>query len=353
MDAENTLDQEIAPEIERLRSQFTDTQELYREVCVLLFFRHGITPTANKLYQLVRRGSMSAPASALRTFWEDLRDKSRIRIEHPDLPVSLKEAAGELVATLWTEAQASAHQSLAAFRESASESIRMAQTAQKIADADRLAIEKLLDDLREQLETTRERSFQLELDLSSEKTSTESLKTQLIAAAEKQKALESSLIEARRDFASELEKQRQALERSEERLQASEKRSLLEIDHERQGSARLQREMQGLRQTLQETNERHLAETTGFQKRVEELNQNLGVLEGKLQSQRETGAELTAQLALLRQLIGERETKIALLEQTQELSSAEVGRLQVELASILDRRSIHQPKAAKKKRASP
>lgn len=42
-------DQQIEKEINRLREQFIDTQDLYREVCVLLFFRHGITPTANKL----------------------------------------------------------------------------------------------------------------------------------------------------------------------------------------------------------------------------------------------------------------------------------------------------------------
>ncbi|MFD2274300.1 DNA-binding protein [Undibacterium arcticum] len=54
---------------------FTQTQDLYREVCVLLFFRYGMTPTANKLYQLVRKGSMTAPAEALNKFWEDLREK--------------------------------------------------------------------------------------------------------------------------------------------------------------------------------------------------------------------------------------------------------------------------------------
>ena len=39
-------DRRLQAEIETLRSKFADTQELYREVCVLLFFRHGITPTA-------------------------------------------------------------------------------------------------------------------------------------------------------------------------------------------------------------------------------------------------------------------------------------------------------------------
>ena len=68
---ENETNQ-IQAEVERLRAQFPDTQELYREVSALLFFRYGITPTANKLYQLVRKGSMSAPAEALNKFWETI-----------------------------------------------------------------------------------------------------------------------------------------------------------------------------------------------------------------------------------------------------------------------------------------
>lgn len=42
---------EILAEVETLKAKFSDTRALYREVCVLLFFRYGITPTANKLYQ--------------------------------------------------------------------------------------------------------------------------------------------------------------------------------------------------------------------------------------------------------------------------------------------------------------
>ena len=82
----------IKAEIEALKVHDLDTQDLYREVCAILFFRYGITPTANKLYQFVRKGSMSAPAEALARFWSDLREKSRVRIEHPDLPEGLKAA---------------------------------------------------------------------------------------------------------------------------------------------------------------------------------------------------------------------------------------------------------------------
>ena len=109
-------DARLAAEIERLKAAFPKTRELYREVCALLFFRFGQTPTANRLYQLVRRGSMGTPAAVLGEFWAELREKSRVRIEHPDLPADLGAAAGELVATLWTRATASAQAELDALR---------------------------------------------------------------------------------------------------------------------------------------------------------------------------------------------------------------------------------------------
>ena len=40
---------------------------------------------------------MSAPAEALAKFWEDLRGKARVEIDHPDLPEALKVAAGQAV----------------------------------------------------------------------------------------------------------------------------------------------------------------------------------------------------------------------------------------------------------------
>jgi len=69
----NDLDAALQVDVEKLRAEYPRTLDLYREVCVVMFFRYGITPTANKLYQLVRKGSMSAPTEALRAFWADLR----------------------------------------------------------------------------------------------------------------------------------------------------------------------------------------------------------------------------------------------------------------------------------------
>ena len=65
----------LTAEIERLKADFPKTRELYREACALLFFRFGITPTANRLYQLVRKGSMSTPTAVLGEFWAELRER--------------------------------------------------------------------------------------------------------------------------------------------------------------------------------------------------------------------------------------------------------------------------------------
>jgi hypothetical protein len=76
----------LAADVATLRAQFPETRALYREVCALLFFRYGITPTANKLYGLVRKGSMGTPTEVLAQFSHNLRDKMRVPIDRPGLP---------------------------------------------------------------------------------------------------------------------------------------------------------------------------------------------------------------------------------------------------------------------------
>ena len=355
MDAESTTgqqsvsDHQLAVEIERLRVDFTDTQDLYREVCVLLFFRYGVTPTANKLYQLVHKGSMSAPAEALRTFWEDLRKKSRVRIEHPDLPEALKTTAGEMVAALWAQAQGAAEESLGSLREQATESIRLAQEAQQKAEAENLGMQHVVEQLREEIRAGRERSLQLERDLASERASNEALSNQLVAAGQQIKVTESALTEARQDFAAELEKQRQALERAEERLRGSEKRALLEIDRERQAAARLQQEVNQLRQSNHEAVEQHIKETAGFQTKVADLNQKLGVAEGMLQAQKEAVVAAAGQLEALRILIGDKETRIALQERELSLRDLRIAALETELTRASSQGSQISPRRHRKK----
>lgn len=337
MNTETVTTPEMAVEIERLRLSFPDTQELYREVCILLFFRHGITPTTNKLYQLVRKGSMSAPTEALRAFWAELREKSRVRIEQPDLPEALKITAGEMVSALWKEARAAADQQLESLHQDAVESIRIAKDAQQTAERQTQSFEQELDRERQNLQTSESKVLQLEKALSAQQACSDALKNQLAMAEQQRSALESSLEGARRQFASESEKQRDALKRSEERLEGTEKRALLEIDRERQLASRVQQDMQQLRQTLQETLERHTTEMAEHQKTTAELRQGLGVADGLLQAHRERLAEILAQLDAAREQVGIKSSKVALLEREIEFRDQRIRELEAEVAAKVER----------------
>nr|WP_011255207.1 DNA-binding protein [Achromobacter xylosoxidans]CAI47893.1 hypothetical protein [Achromobacter xylosoxidans A8] len=135
----------------------------------MLFFRYGITPTASKLYQFVRKGSMSAPAEALAKFWEDLRSKARVEIDHPDLPPELKTSAAEVIAELWRQATAAARHELAALRLEDQAAVEQAQGEE--ARARQAATEALAsaDTLRQQLSATQESLQQRQTDLEAER----------------------------------------------------------------------------------------------------------------------------------------------------------------------------------------
>src|SRR5690554_4195780 len=96
--------------VEQLRSQHSNTIDLYKAVAALLFFQYDSTPTTNRMYQLVRKGSMSAPAEALRLFWQELRERSQVRMEQADIPATLKQSVGSLVAQIWEESLDQAQQ---------------------------------------------------------------------------------------------------------------------------------------------------------------------------------------------------------------------------------------------------
>lgn len=329
-----TTEAQIHADIEALRARIPDTQELYREVCTVLFFRYGVTPTANKLYQYVRKGSMSAPAEALAKFWEDLREKSRVRIEHPDLPDTLKAAAGDLVATIWIQAQAAAQEGLAAFRAEAQAAVVEAQTAKGAADDERMAAQKDLEQARLSAQAAADRTLGLERELAAERAAKEALSSQLEAAGRQQASLEMALAEARRDFAAELEKLRQALQRSEERYEATEKRALLEIDRERTAASKLQKELSQLRQTQQETAERNRAEIAQLQGDLGESRQKLGVAEGALNEMRAANQQQVEQLQSLRTALAEGDTHKALLLRDLETCQSNATALAEELQQL-------------------
>lgn len=306
-----TTDQQLRIEIERLRAQFPDTQELYREVCTLLFFRLGMTPTANKLYQLVHKGSMSAPAEALSKFWNDLRQKSRVRIEHPDLPDELKVVAGDLVATLWSNAQASAQDSLTAYRAESQATVAEAKGALAKAEAEREAFHTDLEESRHLLAQVQDHIQAIEQSLAAERAVRGSLEERLEQLRSERTEQQRALELARRDFGVELDTLKASVQLAEERFRALEQRALLEIDRERSVAANGQKELSAARTAADQSAERQKREVAAFQTQMGDLRQRIGVLEGNLEALEASRERLVAELEVVRQQLADASAQAA------------------------------------------
>jgi chromosome segregation ATPase len=282
MDSLITNEKQLIADIDQLREKYPNTQELYREVCTVMFFRYGITPTANKLYQFVKKGSMSAPAEALGKFWENLREKSRVRIEHPDLPHEIKTSAGELAATLWDLAQDKAAASLHGYEAEARASVMEAKTAQANAEAERNGLRTELDKATAEIAQARGQIGALQQQMAAEAATREMLDEQLTKAQSDIAAHRQAQESARQYFATEMEKLRNEAQLAEERYRATEKRALLEIDRERSAAAKLQKEMDTVRADAAKAAEQYRLEAQALQEQLGGIRHQAGMLEGQL-----------------------------------------------------------------------
>ena len=251
----------LAAEIERLKAEFPKTRELYREVCALMFFRYGITPTANRLYQLVRRGSMSTPTAVLSEFWAALREKSRVRIEHADLPAELQAAAGELMGALWIRATAAAQASLEALRLEVEDARRAAEGATAAVRTDLAHTEVALEQRTAALLTAQVRIQELEQAQAAAVATRGALEAELERELEASRERDSALSEARREFAAERDKLRASAELAQ---------------------TRLQRDLEAATQRASRTEESARAEIQALQTQLGDLRHQVGMLEGRL-----------------------------------------------------------------------
>ncbi len=248
---------EIQSEVESLKARFSDTKALYREVCALLFFRHGITPTASKLYQYARRGSMSAPADALAKFWEELRAKARIEIDHPDLPEGLKVAAADAIAEIWRQASAAARAELTEVRIEARADVTRAETdlasCRRATEEAAAQVEALRQEIRRLEEVARSTSTELEAERRAHAGTT----ARMLELQRHHDELVSRQDAMRANFSADLAKAQGAVEGANTRADAAERRALLEIDDERQARAKSEKQLEAVRGQAVKEGARH------------------------------------------------------------------------------------------------
>lgn len=308
---------EILDEIELLKAKFSDTRTLYREVCVLLFFRHGLTPTANKLYQYVRRGSMNVPTEELGKFWDDLRHKARVDIEHPDLPDEVKAVAAEAIAGLWRQASQAARGELTAARLELEATAGQARAARAAAEQAVAQWETAAQELRADVAHAQAATAELQGQLEAERRAhagTQARVDELLSQLELGRVAQQRQQEA---FSADLAKARGDIEAAQERSSAAERRALLEIEQERQARARADKIAEGLRDKLGEAEAR-------------ERRQSLENAEAATRTQ----MELNAKNIALQRALG-----------AQEDQQREIGELRLQLGDARQEAARHQAEA--------
>mgnify|MGYP001601373220 CR=1 FL=1 len=255
-----STDTEIQSEIDALKARFTETKALYREVCALLFFRYGITPTGSKLYQYVRKGSMNAPADALALFWKELRSKARVQIDHPDLPEALKIATAEAVQVLWGQATELARADLAALRIESQSAIQQAATEMANSEARCAALEVQSQTRASQLVERADQLRQVAAELEAERRTHVGTAARVQELQTQVSSLQQQLVQARTDFSEELAKGRAAIDATTERATAAERKALLEIDQVRTSKSVMEKQLDSARKRLIEVENKHRAQ---------------------------------------------------------------------------------------------
>jgi hypothetical protein len=275
-------ERQLQIEIEKLRGEFTETQDLYREVCVLLFFRYGITPTANKLYQYVRRGSMSAPADALNKFWSELREKSRVRIDRTDIPESISLAAGDILAALWNEAQMAAQAGFTDLTENATAEIIKYKLDAELARQDVTKLKVKLDECNLDLKNTQKRLSEAD-NLLLVNTNTLAMQEKTLKSLKIERDNLSTLLsEEKATFSRDLNLINASLQKAEDRFRSLENKSLLEVDQARQLIKCLEKEIISLRKITKDDQSSYFKDLIKNQNTIATLNEKVGTLNGKL-----------------------------------------------------------------------
>ncbi|SAL75098.1 DNA-binding protein [Caballeronia peredens] len=88
-----------------MRSAGARRQELSQHACKRLFLDLGIRPSVTTVRELTQTGSASDIPKDIETFWTNLRSTLRVRVDTGDIPETLRERAGELLASLYDEAR--------------------------------------------------------------------------------------------------------------------------------------------------------------------------------------------------------------------------------------------------------
>ena len=158
----------LAPRLAAVKSRHEKT----REAATLLFFGHGIYPSAKTVHSYTQHGSLTDINGDLREFWSDLREKTRVKLDAPMLPDELVSQFSEALAKVWSLAGEKANAVLDGERQEMHAKVLIAQQESteaqrmcRVADERTQAIELELRQERERRELAEKRVEALAADV--------------------------------------------------------------------------------------------------------------------------------------------------------------------------------------------
>jgi predicted nucleic acid-binding Zn-ribbon protein len=157
--------QAIRQELESMRESGARRQELSLHACKRLFFDLGIRPSMAAVRDLTHTGSASDIPKDIDTFWERIRNASRVRVGAGTIPKVLEDRAGELLGALFEEAIAHARSTFEGEREGIHAQISAAEQETREAEIRRQASEEAIrrSDARADAAWERVRALEAEL----------------------------------------------------------------------------------------------------------------------------------------------------------------------------------------------
>lgn len=245
-----TADNQLLAAIEKLKVTHSDTRALYNAVCHLLFFEYGIAPTGRKLYEYVKRGSMSVPGEELAKFWEEVRSKGRVNVTLPGIPDSVSRPAADAIAAIWLQATDAARAELASSRREQERLTAQALADQAAAEEARQFALRAAEDLQVRLNQANAALDAAREALDAERRALAGAHgriNELLSQLDQTRAHQERLQES---FSSDLALARQDVVSAQERAAASERRALREIEQERQARARADKRADSLQERL-------------------------------------------------------------------------------------------------------
>jgi flagellar biosynthesis GTPase FlhF len=268
-------------------------KEKSREAASLLFFEHGIYPSAKVVLSYTQQGSLTDINRDLHEFWQDLRDKARVKLDAPYLPPELLESFADALARLWDQAVTNATAAFDAERMEAEAQVGMAQRRMAEAELQASSMLERAQASEAQLRQERERRETSEKRVEVQMAEIEALQSSLVKWQQQAESEARARQEAEQRFSRDLEAERTLRQHDSERYDGEIKFVKLQIDSARTAEREL-------RDQLKAVNEHKDAELSGYRQRANHAADAVAAIKLELAEVRGLNRGLERQLASIK-----------------------------------------------------